>query len=220
MRYYELIESNYDELQIDRSEILAGAEQIKQHCQPYLQAIKGSPHSHPLFRGVKYENETVIRKEVRLTGRRPQDVEDDIHDLLNDYFDTKFGEPYRNAMFAAGTPGVAASFGDLYLVFPAGPFTFIWSTEVTDFQSDGHAGRLEDIISNLETGIDQYEWDSIEKYLDALEYQNDELLKAINSQNEIMFRCKEYYGIRIEAKSIYRTAAIDQILRILTDALH
>ena len=202
---------------IDAAEIKRGLIEIKHNCQPYLQAINYNVFAHPLFRGIKHENETVIKKSVRLDDRHPQDFDTDIHNLLNNYFTRTFGAAYRNAMFAAGSSFVSESFGDLYLVFPIGQFTFLWSQNVVDLQVE-HGTRFDDIISNLKSGDDQYEWDSIEKYLDALEYQDTDLQKAIKSNNEIAFRCKEYYGLQIPV-SLIHSNNIGELLHMATNEL-
>ena len=146
---------------------------------------------YPLFRGMSSESDPFIIKTVRLENREPSDSPQNVHDALNDYFTQRYGEPFRNAMFAAGTPLVSESFGNLYIVFPAGKFTFIWSREVTDLVTEW-ASSLEDIV-NTEYGPRS----DMASFMNKLNYTNQNLQEAIQANKEIMIRCEEYYGIRI-----------------------
>lgn len=217
MRINELTEA------LDRNDdITKGLIEIKHNCQPYLQAINYNVHKYPLYRGVKYEDDKVIIKQVRLDDRRPQDFNIYLHQLLNDYFIDKFREPFRNAMFSTSTPYAAENFGKLYLVFPAGKFTFLWSKKVKDLQVENE-DRLSDIIGSANN---DFAWERREEeilkqtsqYLNSLEYQNTDLLKAIESKHEIAFRCKEYYGIRINPVMVGQ-AGMDNLMRMFTDEL-
>jgi hypothetical protein len=61
-----------------------------------------------------------------------------IHDRINKFFVDKFGQPFRNAMFATSDHDTAFEYafggmetGETYVVFPVGDFDFIWSKRVS-----------------------------------------------------------------------------------------
>lgn len=184
MRLFEVEINNND----DALEMVAA---INRDCKPYLDAIDHNPAHYPLYRGVGSESDLFIIKSVRLDGRRPSDSAQNVHDALNDYFIQKFEEPFRDAMFAAGTDIVAESFGNLYLVFPVGQFTFIWSPEVTDLVTEW-SSSLDDIV-DTEYGPRS----DMNRFMNQFDYTNKNLQAAIQSNKEIMIRCEEYYGVRI-----------------------
>lgn len=185
MRLFEL----NDELDDPQDAIIA----ISRDCKPFLKAINYDVAHYPLYRGLGQESDSFIIKSVRLENREPSDSPQNIHDALNDYFTQTFGEPFRNAMFAAGTQIVTASFGNLYIVFPAGKFTFVWSPEVTDLVTE-YIPTLEDILDQVDQQTIPLDMSS---FMNTLNYTNGNLKKAIESNKEIMIRCEQYYGIRI-----------------------
>lgn len=178
-------------------------EHINKHCQPYLKMINYDLEAYPLYRGIRYEDQDFIIKDIRLDDRHPSDSSVDVHNIVNEYFQAKFGAPYRNAMFASGAMASAEVYGEKYMVFPIGQFTFLWSHNVIDLQVD-HADKIEAALENswraaagASADIDPNEFDHPEHYLDELEYQTTELKTAIKSGNEIMFRGKQYFAIPV-----------------------
>lgn len=194
MRHYELTEA------LDfatEQTILNVAGTIKANCQPYLQQNKDAVNRFPMYRGVrKTNNANVIRKEVRLSDRKPKDMPYDLHQFINGYFKQNYGGAFRNGMFVSGSPGVSSEYGDTYIIFPAGEFQYLWSPHYEDLysitseygfdqtppSSEETIGWKEDAKQELEDGV-----------LNA--YQTDELEKGIDSGHEIMIRCSHYYGI-------------------------
>lgn len=166
---------------------------LRLNCKPYLREIKYLPNFFPLYRGMKHNSEDFVSKDVRLDDRRPADMDDIVHSQLNSYFNSKFGQPFRNALFVAGTPHVAESFGKLYTVFPEGDFEFVWSPNVYDLHSE-HGDLLLERLE--EDGVEEF----IE-YMDSLGYTNKDMIKAIESNSEIMIRCKSYAAVRVESSS-------------------
>ena len=69
MRYIELITEDAATEQV----IMNQVKTIRQNCQPYLAQNRDAINRFPLWRGVKKTNDAnVIRKEVRLDGRKPK----------------------------------------------------------------------------------------------------------------------------------------------------
>jgi len=183
MRLFEL-EMNSDK------EVLEVISAIKRDCKPFLKAINYNVAHYPLYRGLGGESDMFVIKSVRLDDRRPADSAQNVHDALNDYFIQKFGEPFRDAMFAAGTPFVSESYGNLYLVFPIDQFTFIWSPEVTDLVTEWSSSLDDVVTANGPRG-------DMNMFMNKFKYTNKNLEKAIQSNKEIMIRTAGYYGIRI-----------------------
>ena len=166
------------------------AQYLFENCKPYLREIDYQPVFFPLYRGMKYDSEDFTVKDVRLDDRRAQDMDSAVHSQLNSYFQNKFGEPFRNALFVAGTQHVAESFGKLYMVFPIGEFSFIWSPQVFDLYSQYGENMVDDLE---EKRIQEF----IEM-MDSLQYQNTDLKQAIKHTGEIMIRCSEYAAVRVK----------------------
>jgi len=158
-------------------------------CQPYLHE-NNNPISTPLYRGVNTsglfkQKGKIIKKNVRLDDRIPTDSGTDLHNELNKAFNDAFGEPFRNAMFCSGATTIVEYYGDVYVVFPIGNFKYLWSNDVTDvFQAydDFNTGTTVDFVEKLV----------------HCNYRTNNLQAGIKSNNEIMIRCKNYYGIKYE----------------------
>jgi len=141
MRFNEFITEDFAAEQI----ILNYARTIKQNCQPYLQQNPSAIFRYPLYRGVKplggfrsgsgVGDANVIRKEVRLTNRKPSDMTIELHQFINGYFKQEYGAAFRSAMFASGSPDQASDYGTVYIIFPAGNFEYLWSPEYEDLYS-------------------------------------------------------------------------------------
>jgi len=173
---------------------------IRQNCQPYLQQNGGAIDHDALYRGVKPPgghsvtgdgDADVIRKEVRLTDRRPSDTPRELHNFVNQYFQTHYGAPFRTAMFASGSQGQANDYGTVYVIFPAGEFQFLWSPDIEDMYSLTAEYGLE---HHMEPGAQKEAFETLEDNV-LRTYQTDNLVEAIGSNHEIMIRCSHYYGI-------------------------
>jgi len=160
-------------------------ELIKENCKPFLQQIDYDVSKYKMFRGYKASNAAAISSKIRLDNRKPRDTSSKIHSLMNSYFESKFGEPFRNAMFVTGFEAHAAKYGIPYLVFPAGDFTFAWSP------------RVKDLFQQTYSMSDSITEEEFNEWMDKQIYSNTDLKKAIKQRNEIMIRGSGYYGINI-----------------------
>jgi len=174
---------------------------IGKNCKPFLKEINYDIFNYSLFRGLNSE-ENFIQSRVRLSDRKPRDTDINVHNAINKYFVEKFGEPFRNALFATGDVSVAVEYGDVYFIFPVGDFTFCWSTEIEDLLpiSEELEDDIEEILNTLKNG----------------NYSNTNLLKAINSDNEIMIRSQSVYCIKLDRMKVItdEKKAIIEILRL------
>jgi hypothetical protein len=203
-KHHRLILSKYGLLLVPENvEFMAFVETVKSDCAPYIKAIDYQVDNFQLLRGVKKTEKPYIAKRVRLDDRKPADVPKVIHDRINKFFVDKFGEPFRNAMFATSDYDQASEYafggmetGETYVVFPVGDFDFIWSKRVSDL--------LDEVFQhNLSTAdMSRIDKKTLNKYFAKFSkhilasYIDKDLKAAIKSNNEVMIRCKEYYGIK------------------------
>ena len=208
MRYSELTEGDRHKFEI------AFINKIKQDCKPYLDEIKNPP-AFVLYRGL-HDTEGYGKKTARLTSRTPQDSSAKTHSHINQYFEKKFGHPYRNGVFASGSKVIASEYGqgEPYVIFPIGDFEYLWSQHIPDLyvevagagakammhwkkyaEAKGEkiplsASRQEYWKSVNEYRMNHHVWELIE-FLGG--YQDTELRKGIFSTHEVMLWCNEYY---------------------------
>lgn len=169
---------------------------IKKHCQPFLQQIDYDVPKYKMFRGYKGSNAAAVSDTINLTNRKPRDTSIEVHNMMNEYFESKFGEPFRNAMFVTGFEAHAEKYGTVFLVFPAGNFTFAWSPRVKDlYVAAGGSGGV-DPLSGF-AGAGTLAPEEFNKWMDKKIYSNTDLKSAIKQRNEIMIRGSGYYGINI-----------------------
>jgi hypothetical protein len=86
-----------------------------------------------------------------------------------------------NSLFCMNDRGNVLTYGKLYVVFPIGKFDVIWSDEHKDLYNKGY----------MDWELSRYKQLFLNDY--AKTYQKGNLLKAIQSKNEIMLLCKKYY---------------------------
>jgi hypothetical protein len=205
MRFKELTE-DVNDWSLD--EMTATANLIKTNCQPFLK--KAGAHGFgSLYRGIDSNSGLqFIKKNVRLGERDPVMMRIPWHNALNNYFEEKFGEPFRNSMLAIGDRNAAGTFGRAHFVFPAGHFTFLWSPDIADLNYYTEAKvhiptpkTAPEIISDKRFN----DYKSGATLIDVLEenvsYYTDDLQGAIESRNEIMFRCQYYYAVLVDVSA-------------------
>lgn len=159
-------------------------EKMLNECKPYIQQAGGQF----IYRGIKSPtgeitvstpagDRTAYRMEVR-KDRRPLDTDIDTHNFADEWMKREFGIAGRSqALFVTGDANSAKGYGEPYIILPRGDFKFIWSQHVADM-ADLHFPRgeeKEDIISKAG-------------------YQTTDLSMAINSYNEIMIDCVDFYA--------------------------
>lgn len=157
---------------------------IKRDCKPFLESGAGGL----LFRGMRNKPD-VVKMSVR-QDRKSKALGAKKHASADEWFNKKFGFKARStAVFATGDDYDAHIYGNLYAIFPIGDFKFVWSEVSTD---------LVFFLTDLET---------IHKKLENLKFKDTDMHGAIDSGNEIMIHCKEYYAIAVDeeqAKEYYK----------------
>lgn len=212
-RFFEMRLIQY----LNENEIDDIKKKIHKECKPFLNTSKG----YSLWRGMR-NKERIGKFKVR-KDRKPLDTPADVHKEFDSIFKKHFGWHARSSgLLTSGDKAVAGSYGTLYQVFPIGKFRFLWSKSVHDLygmyvefmtkQGLMYAGggdwkffkgvNLKLVKSdNMYLGKKElavYQ-NKVFKQLDDLikkEYNDKNLDKAINSRNEIMIDCKEYYALQ------------------------
>ena len=178
-------------------------EKIKADCMPYLKSIDYAVDRLQLLRGVIKTTKPYIHKRVRLEDRTPKDTPEKVHNWINEYFIEKFGQPFRNSMFATADYDQANEYatggmrtGATYVVFPTGDFQFIWSPRVGDLLDEIYQLGLApaDLIRTTDSKIA----DSFQTLKTRIlkTYVNTDIKKATASNGEVMIRSEAYYGIK------------------------
>lgn len=173
---------------------------IKQKCAPWLEAAG----TNFVYRGSGISslsgigNDGLFKGKVR-KDRKPRDSTAELHNLLNKYFYEKTGIKYRSeSLFVSGDKDKGYEYGSkVFAIFPIGEFHYAWSDEIEDPWVE-----LEFNMTDEEKVTRRQEFESHLEYDDP--YKFDEgLEEAIESKNEIMIACDEYYAVAITS-TFYR----------------
>ncbi len=172
-------------------------EKFTEDCDFFLSEMKGS--SSLLWRGVRQPpSDYSILPFMERT--KALDMPPLIHTFLNSYYRERIGYPIRNWLFATGNKRSAAEYTSNYkpsLLFPIGEFSWFCfkDPELKDLWL--YVDKIRSHINNLFSNKREAEfelYDSLERALDVAEFWFNEDLKAcIESGNEVMISCKEYY---------------------------
>ncbi|WP_300760228.1 hypothetical protein [Janthinobacterium sp.] len=158
---------------------------LLRECMPFIRQSKGAP----IYRGLSNptggitidtpEGElTAYRMPVR-TDRRPLHTDQYTHSTTDWWLNSRFGwRPRSSGLFVTGRSQVASIYGPTYIILPRGNFHFVWSPDVQDL-----------MFYQLEKGDDN------DTVLAGFNYQNTDLESAIQSGNEIMIGCRDFYAI-------------------------
>jgi len=196
---------------------------IRQDCEPYLNAINYDVMEYKLYRGMRGTDAPYATGRVRLDDRKPMATGIDKHEAINKYFTEKYGEPFRNALFTSAKANFAADYGNLFLVFPTGDFTFVWSEEVEDLYNYEHV-----LDEALDDDRENPGGEFFKAAMDHYNYHNSDLQSAIESGMEIMIRTPVYYGINLSSywqrddlddDSVGDMSEINQAMKIIQELL-
>ena len=177
------LDANLDE------DIVEFAIEVGTRCKPFLKMIDYKVFDYLLLRCMKNRNEAFTEESVQLSSRKPRDMELNLHDKLNELFVEKFGEPFRNALFATGDEEQADFYGTIYAMIPVGEFTFCWSPKLRDLQT-----KWED-IEGQPSLTNAYRPSVFLNTVADSDYQTTNMKAAINSEHEIMIRCDSVLGM-------------------------
>jgi hypothetical protein len=194
-------------------------ELLESDCKPFLDELMNNEQlkkyhtidGHVIFRGSRpshneeIDNLDIYKKTVR-TDRKALDSNKEISDMFDDIFDEKFGvRPRSSGVFTTKKYETTSAYGMRYIFVPIGEYKYYWNPNCDDLFTNINTKnwyrrfakgwpykpnmikRFYDFITknNLEKEVHS----SLEKLVNG--YKNTDL--EGNSNQEIMFICKEYY---------------------------
>lgn len=145
MRLHEIASTGFDE------------EKFERDCAYYLKQMGGRiDEGNWLWRGTTSKRLRVSGKNSWSPRRDSIDTPDTIHRMMNEYFDTHFGHPWRNGLFTSSTRRTAIGYGDPYVIVPIGEFEWLCNREFPDMYkhiaselSNSEGDDMETIAANL-----------------------------------------------------------------------
>lgn len=175
---------------------------IEKNCEQFLKDINYNVANYQLYRGSYNFQDRYLNGVGVVTvrqDRKPLDTRREIHDKLNKVFaDLGFSGNRSNTIFCTGKYKQASNYGSVWMVFPIGEYSVIWSKDNDDLFYA--IGKLKHNLSRLP----QYKYSSPEHIIPDYEeltpfikahYQEGNILEAIKSNNEIMVKCDRYVVI-------------------------
>lgn len=203
LAYYRKLAKTYglplSEATIENFKFMA---KIKRDCQPYLKQAGNLVFREGMWRGLGLDNPSErMTKTARLDDRVPRDMDQDLHESLNVFFNDTYGHPYRNGVFVTGDRAEASQYGELYQIFPIGKFDYLWSPEIPDLM-----GAL---------SMYNYYNEDFDEWMSAnlTTYRDNDLQHAVRMNSEIMLWTKQYYALA--SRTPADTAWQDAYLNIL-----
>lgn len=194
---------------------------IQKECQPFLKANRDSLENDMcIFRGLSASGLAYIG--YPRADRKPKDTNHEFSELIDSYFNHKFGFKYRsNGLFCSTVPGQARNYGDVFIVFPCDDYKIMYSENVDDLYDllTGNSPKYSDILYALDLDAEdvrnlyqkikvtsQIEKDDIiefDRIFDKLEYEETTEMQQISGYNfesgvELMLQCKSYYSLKID----------------------
>lgn len=176
---------------------------LEKDCKEFLNEIRRI--GKPLFRGTKNfdEFDTGIGYRIVSGDRQPVDTNQDISNIIDNYFQEKFGIKLRSAgIFSSKKVTNAGEYGTPYLFFPVDGYEYYWNENITDLYAyiepqDWYYSATND-YDNLESRWDMSYGENTEGgewYYDDYGYGNDIIsaVKKVKDNNpELKNKSFEY----------------------------
>ncbi len=172
---------------------------LHKNCSDYFKYIRYGVKS---FRGTK-KNISIYKKFTPRTDRTSLSTPKHTHKYLNKLFKEKFGWNVRSeGVFVSSYLDAIYQYGEPYYFYPSNGFKVIYSNNITDLYLDikyEHSGKFSDLLSkDYLLSKDPFDKDNIKKLSDELmSYFNtggpQDINKALQTFNEVVFKCKFYY---------------------------
>ena len=144
----------------------------------------------PFYRGVstKYPTDRPTILTPR-SNRLPRNSSPEFHKAANQWFERRFGIPYRSrGVFLTSRVTLARSYAKtpahVMRILPISTYQYCWSPKISDLLYG--ATRLATSSAS-----------AIEAYLDAAQYCEDGLREAHAAGHEVMLYCQQYVAIPI-----------------------
>ena len=108
------------------------ADLIIRDCSEYLRDTRRISSRAALYRGIQGNSQLFTEYGSR-TSRITADMDDAMHDVLNNSFQKRFGHKFRTeAYFCTTGMNTARGYGELHLIFPSDGYSAIYSDIIVD----------------------------------------------------------------------------------------
>lgn len=163
------------------------AEDLLEHCMPYINAVGDIDYYTVLYRGTASKLEDFKVRERKAAGGMTGNYSDERTKIVNEYLKQKHGIDISNVIFATGDPEHAKTFGNPFVIFPTGPFKYVMSK--TNKTLGGIDSSQDMEAAKFISGIADDESD---------DGQSDPLfVTAVQNNLEVLIQSGGYYPIQL-----------------------
>jgi hypothetical protein len=163
------------------------AEDLLEHCMPYINAVGDVDYYTVLYRGTASKLEDFTVRERKTAGGMTGSYSDERTRIVNEYLKQKHGIDIANVIFATGDPDHAKAFGNPFVIFPTGPFKYVFSKTNKTLGNIDKPEEME--AAKFISGIADDESD---------DGQSDPLfLSAVQNNLEVLIQAGGYYPIQL-----------------------
>lgn len=171
-------------------------EQFKKDCAYYIELMKGKKGY--LYRGIEQKIDSIPSASLHTFKPRTEPVGSSkrLHNLANQFFEKKFGYPFRNGMFTTGSEIHTEHYGRPYIIIPCGKFQWLSNPDIFDMFAEFLHQR--DLIKRTDLDRKELYQHAEDITIELMEespnwYHNKDLPECIASGAEIMVVCDKYY---------------------------
>jgi len=149
-----MIFRNYLKEAINKEEIIL---LLKKNCGEFIKKIG----NYPLWRGYKKIND--IKKIISRENRKPKDMDENVHEVLDELFKKNFGWKARSeGIFVSGDYKTTYAYGTPYIFFPIGKYKYLWNPTILDLyseydESEGYNAYIHGIEGSNDYNYDEWE---------------------------------------------------------------
>jgi hypothetical protein len=190
---------------------------VKSECSEFLKNnINSFKKENYLLRGaLDYSAGSMYVQEPR-SDRKPKDLSDNEHYVLDTYLYDKFGFKYRSGgVFCTQNSMQARAYGDLSIIFPVDGYKMLSSTLLRDafdaindlsspvaIQYFNSLNKKKEFKNKMQELTKDSNLDFVYEYLDIYEFFETKKLEDIRRLSEISLQCKKYYSIFLSTPQI------------------
>ena len=164
------------------------ADEILEHCLPYINAV-GDVDTHTvLYRGTASELKDFEVRERKSAGGMTAGYSDERTEMINGYLEKKLGLDISNIIFATGDADHARQFGNPFVIFPTGTFKYAFSKTNKTLGTISTPQQMEE--AKFISGVAD---DDSEDGLGA----DPLFLSAVQNNYEVLIQAGGYYPIQL-----------------------
>lgn len=138
-----------------KRDIVQYAVQVERECRYYL-SVHPSFDKVPMLRGTKKSFNKPLNKKTIRKNRKPKDSSRVFHQMVDSYFEEQFHFPARSQGIAVSGPsGDATDYGQTYVIFPIGTFSWVYSQKTKPIVADVYQDTLHLLRKKLISFVEQ-----------------------------------------------------------------